>query len=95
MLLMIDNYDSFTYNVVQYFIELGAQVEVRHSDQLSVAEIQAMAPSHIVVSPGPRTPTEAGVSMAAIAAFAGQVPILGVWPSEHRPGVWGEAPRGS
>ncbi|WP_372862936.1 aminodeoxychorismate/anthranilate synthase component II [Spongiibacter sp.] len=78
MLLMIDNYDSFTYNVVRYFAELGAEVVVRHSDEISVDDIGAMAPSHLVVSPGPCTPNEAGVSMAAIAAFAGELPILGV-----------------
>lgn len=78
MLLMIDNYDSFTYNVVQYLAELGADVVVRRNDEISVAEIEAMAPSHLVISPGPCTPNEAGISMAAIAAFAGKLPILGV-----------------
>ncbi len=78
MLLMIDNYDSFTYNVVRYFAELGAEVVVRHNDEISVDEIGAMAPSHLVVSPGPCTPNEAGGSRAAIAAFAGELPILGV-----------------
>jgi anthranilate synthase component 2 len=78
MLLMIDNYDSFTYNVVQYLTELGAEVVVRHSDQINVEEIRTLAPTHIVVSPGPRTPNQAGVSMAAISAFAGEVPVLGV-----------------
>ena len=78
MLLMIDNYDSFTYNVVQYLTELGAEVVVRHSDQINVEEIRTLAPTHIVVSPGPRTPNQAGVSMAAISAFAAKVPVLGV-----------------
>lgn len=78
MLLMIDNYDSFTYNVVQYLSELGAAVKVVHNDAISVDEIRALAPSHLVISPGPCTPDQAGVSMAAIAAFAGQIPILGV-----------------
>lgn len=78
MLLMIDNHDSFTYNVVQYFIELGASVEVRFSDSITVADIEALAPSHIVISPGPCTPNEAGVSVAAIRHFAGRVPLLGV-----------------
>ena len=78
MLLMIDNYDSFTYNLVQYFGELGAEVKVARNDQISVAAIRAMAPSHLVLSPGPCTPNEAGVSMAAVRAFAGAVPLLGV-----------------
>jgi len=78
MLLMIDNYDSFTYNVVQYFAELGAEVKVVRNDEVSVADIRAMAPSHLVISPGPCTPNEAGISMAAIEAFAGEIPILGV-----------------
>jgi len=78
MLLMIDNYDSFTYNVVQYLGELGAQVKVIRNDELSVAEIAALQPERIVVSPGPCTPTEAGVSLAVIEHFAGKLPILGV-----------------
>ncbi len=78
MLLMIDNYDSFTYNVVQYFAELGADVKVVRNDELSIAEIQALAPTHLVISPGPCTPNEAGISMAAIEAFAGKIPVLGV-----------------
>jgi anthranilate synthase component 2 len=78
MLLMIDNYDSFTYNVVQYFAELGADVKVLRNDEVSVEQIRALAPSHLVISPGPCTPNEAGVSMAAIKAFAGEIPILGV-----------------
>ncbi len=78
MLLMIDNYDSFTYNLVQYLGELGADVRVYRNDQITVSEIEALAPEKIVVSPGPCTPNEAGVSVAAIKAFAGRVPILGV-----------------
>lgn len=78
MLLMIDNYDSFTYNLVQYFRELGAEVRVFRNDEISVEEIGRLAPSHLVISPGPCTPNEAGVSMAAIAAFAGKIPILGI-----------------
>ncbi|WP_339081111.1 aminodeoxychorismate/anthranilate synthase component II [Pseudomonas sp. TMP9] len=78
MLLMIDNYDSFTYNVVQYLGELGADVHVVRNDELSIAEIEALKPERIVVSPGPCTPTEAGVSIAAILHFAGKLPILGV-----------------
>ena len=78
MLLMIDNYDSFTYNVVQYLGELGAQVKVVRNDELTVAQIEALKPERIVVSPGPCTPTEAGVSIEAIKYFAGKLPILGV-----------------
>ena len=78
MLLMIDNYDSFTYNVVQYLGELGADVHVIRNDELGVAEIEALQPERIVVSPGPCTPTEAGVSLAVIEHFAGKLPILGV-----------------
>jgi anthranilate synthase component 2 len=78
MLLMIDNYDSFTYNVVQYLGELGAEVEVVRNDQIDVAGVEARAPSRIVISPGPCTPNEAGISMAVIEAFAGRVPILGI-----------------
>ena len=78
MLLMIDNYDSFTYNVVQYLGELGAEVKVVRNDELSIADIEALAPERIVVSPGPCTPTEAGISIAAINHFAGKLPILGV-----------------
>jgi anthranilate synthase component II len=77
-LLMIDNYDSFTYNIVQYFGELGAQVEVFRNDEISVEEIAARAPDRLVVSPGPCTPNEAGISVAAIRHFAGKLPILGV-----------------
>ena len=77
-LLMIDNYDSFTYNLVQYFGELGAQVLVHRNDEISLAEIEALKPSHLVVSPGPCSPAEAGISVAAIQHFAGKLPILGV-----------------
>ncbi len=78
MLLMIDNYDSFTYNLVQYFGELGAEVKVFRNDQITVEEIEALNPDHLVISPGPCTPNEAGVSVAAINHFAGKLPILGV-----------------
>lgn len=78
MLLMIDNYDSFTYNVVQYLGELGADVQVFRNDQVSLADIEALAPEQLVISPGPRTPSEAGISVAAIRHFAGRLPILGI-----------------
>ena len=78
MLLMIDNYDSFTYNLVQYFQQLGVQVEVHRNDQISIAEIEARAPRQLVVSPGPCTPAEAGISVAAIRQLAGKLPVLGV-----------------
>ena len=78
MLLVIDNYDSFTYNLVQYLGELGEGVEVRRNDQVTVAEIEDMAPARIVISPGPGTPDDAGVSLEIIEQFAGRVPILGV-----------------
>jgi anthranilate synthase component 2 len=78
MLLMIDNYDSFTYNLVQYLGELGQQVHTVRNDQIDLAGIEALAPERIVISPGPCTPTEAGVSLAVLAHFAGKVPILGV-----------------
>jgi anthranilate synthase component 2 len=78
MLLMIDNYDSFTYNLVQYLGELGADVVVHRNDQISVPEIEQLAPDKIVISPGPCTPNEAGVSIDTIKTFAGRVPILGV-----------------
>lgn len=78
MILMIDNYDSFTYNLVQYLGELGAEVEVRRNDQITVAQIAAKKPSHIVLSPGPCTPNEAGVCLELIQTLAGQIPILGV-----------------
>jgi anthranilate synthase component 2 len=78
MLLMIDNYDSFTFNLVQYFGELGAEVHVVRNDELSVDDIGRLAPDQIVISPGPCTPTEAGISVPVIQHFAGRVPILGV-----------------
>ena len=78
MLLMIDNYDSFTYNLVQYFFELGQNVEVFRNDQISLEEIETKSPDFLVISPGPCTPKEAGISVAAISHFAGKIPILGV-----------------
>ena len=78
MLLMIDNYDSFTFNLVQYFGELGAEVKVVRNDELTVEQIKALNPERIVVSPGPCTPNEAGVSLAVIREFAGKLPLLGV-----------------
>ncbi|MGB5305163.1 MAG: aminodeoxychorismate/anthranilate synthase component II [Gammaproteobacteria bacterium] len=78
MLLMIDNYDSFTYNLVQYLGELGAEVRVYRNDSITVQEIEALGPERIVISPGPCTPNEAGVSVEAIRYFSGKVPILGV-----------------
>jgi anthranilate synthase/aminodeoxychorismate synthase-like glutamine amidotransferase len=78
MLLMIDNYDSFTYNLVQYFGELGANVEVHRNDKISLDEIKALDPEKIVISPGPCTPNQAGISLDVIQAFAGKKPILGV-----------------
>ena len=78
MILMIDNYDSFTYNLVQYFGELGAEMRVVLNDEMSVAAIAALKPEKIVISPGPCSPNEAGVSLEVIRTFAGKVPILGV-----------------
>lgn len=78
MILMIDNYDSFTYNLVQYFGELGADIKVVRNDEISIAEIAALAPEKIVISPGPCTPNEAGVSVDTIKTFAGKIPLLGV-----------------
>jgi anthranilate synthase/aminodeoxychorismate synthase-like glutamine amidotransferase len=78
MTLMIDNYDSFTYNIVQYLAELGANVVVRRNDEVTVEDIRKMKPARIVVSPGPCTPKEAGVSVDVIKAFGGKVPLLGV-----------------
>lgn len=78
MMLMIDNYDSFTYNLVQYLGELGADVQVHRNDQISIEEIEKLKPQRIMISPGPCTPNEAGVSMQAIEKFAGRLPILGV-----------------
>jgi anthranilate synthase/aminodeoxychorismate synthase-like glutamine amidotransferase len=77
-LLLIDNYDSFTYNLVQAFMVLGAEVLVHRNDRISVDEARALAPTHLCISPGPGTPHDAGVSMQMIAAFAGHVPVLGV-----------------
>ena len=77
-LLMIDNYDSFTYNIVQYFGELGAEVEVFRNDEISIEQIAARQPDRLVVSPGPCSPLQAGISVAAIQHFAGKLPILGV-----------------
>lgn len=76
--LMIDNYDSFTFNIVQYLGELGAEVMTYRNDELTLEQIDALAPTHLVISPGPCTPNEAGISQAAIAHFAGKLPILGV-----------------
>lgn len=78
MLLMIDNYDSFTYNLVQYFGELGQEVLVHRNDQISIEQVESLKPDYLVISPGPCTPNEAGISVAAIKYFAGKVPILGV-----------------
>ena len=78
MLLMIDNYDSFTYNLVQYLGELGEEVVVRRNDEISLDEVEAMKPARIVVSPGPCTPNEAGVSVPLIERFSGDIPLLGV-----------------
>ena len=78
MLLMIDNYDSFTYNLVQYFGELGQEVVVHRNDQITLEQIEQLAPTYLVISPGPCSPTEAGISVAAIEHFAGKIPILGV-----------------
>ncbi|MDE1265399.1 aminodeoxychorismate/anthranilate synthase component II [Vibrio aestuarianus] len=78
MLLIIDNYDSFTYNLYQYFCELGVEVEVVRNDEIDIAGIEALNPTHLVISPGPCTPNEAGISLQAIQHFAGKLPILGV-----------------
>jgi anthranilate synthase component 2 len=78
MLLMIDNYDSFTYNLVQYFGELGVDIRVFRNDEISVDDIATLEPEHIVISPGPCTPKEAGVSVETIKTFSGKIPILGV-----------------
>jgi len=78
MVFILDNYDSFTYNLVQYFGELGARVEVRRNDQISVADLEDMQPERIVISPGPCTPQDAGISIDLVRHFAGEVPILGV-----------------
>ncbi|MDN4605471.1 aminodeoxychorismate/anthranilate synthase component II [Paenibacillus sp. F6_3S_P_1C] len=78
MILVIDNYDSFTYNLVQYLGELGETVEVRRNDEIDMAGIEALAPDHILISPGPCTPNEAGISLAVIEHFKGSIPIFGV-----------------
>ncbi|MEK3719597.1 aminodeoxychorismate/anthranilate synthase component II [Paenibacillus sp. FSL H8-0034] len=78
MILVIDNYDSFTYNLVQYLGELGEQVEVRRNDEIDLDGIEALKPDHILISPGPCTPNEAGISLALIERFKGKIPILGV-----------------
>ena len=78
MILMIDNYDSFTYNVVQYLAELKADVKVVRNDEITVADVEALAPEKIVISPGPCTPNEAGISVAVIKRFAGEIPLLGI-----------------
>ena len=78
MILMIDNYDSFTYNVVQYLGELGADVTVVRNDEITIAEIEQLAPEKIVISPGPCTPNEAGISLDTVTAFAGKIPLLGI-----------------
>lgn len=78
MILVIDNYDSFTYNLVQYLGELGETVEVRRNDEIDLAGIEALAPDHILISPGPCTPNEAGISLAVIDHFKGSIPIFGV-----------------
>ncbi|MBP0727239.1 aminodeoxychorismate/anthranilate synthase component II [Bacillus sp. RG28] len=78
MILMIDNYDSFTYNIVQYLGELGEELVVRRNDEITIQEIEELKPSYLVISPGPCTPNEAGISLEAIRYFAGKIPILGV-----------------
>ena len=78
MILMIDNYDSFTYNLVQYLGEIGEEVKVVRNDQIGINEINALQPNHIVISPGPCTPNEAGISLEVISSFGGDIPILGV-----------------
>lgn len=87
MLLMIDNYDSFTYNLVQYFGELGADISVYRNDVITLDEIEKLEPEHIVISPGPCTPKEAGISVAAIKHFGGKIPILGVCLGHQSIGV--------
>ncbi|WP_413530183.1 aminodeoxychorismate synthase component II [Rahnella inusitata] len=78
MLLLIDNYDSFTYNLYQYFCELGAEVKVIRNDRLTLADIENLSPSHLVISPGPCTPDQAGISLQAITHFSDRLPVLGV-----------------
>ena len=84
MILMIDNYDSFTYNVVQYLAELKADVQVYRNDEITIAEIEHLAPEKIVISPGPCTPNEAGISVEVIQHFAGKIPILGICLGHQR-----------
>ncbi len=83
MILLIDNYDSFTYNLYQYLCELGAEVEVHRNDKITIEDIDQMAPEKIVISPGPCTPKEAGISVATVKHFAGKIPILGVCLGEQ------------
>jgi len=83
MILLIDNYDSFTYNLYQYLCELGAEVEVHRNDKITIEDIDQMAPEKIVISPGPCTPKEAGISIATVKHFAGKIPILGVCLGEE------------
>lgn len=78
MLLMIDNYDSFTYNLVQYFLELGEEVKIIRNDKLTLGDIEQLAPDRLVISPGPCSPKEAGISVSAIRKFAGHIPLLGI-----------------
>ncbi|WP_096203226.1 aminodeoxychorismate/anthranilate synthase component II [Bacillus sp. FJAT-45350] len=78
MILMIDNYDSFTYNLVQYLGEMGQELVVKRNDQITIAEIEELAPTYLMISPGPCSPNEAGISMEAIRYFAGKIPIFGV-----------------
>lgn len=84
MLLIIDNYDSFTFNLFQYFSELGAEVKVVRNDEIDIAGIEALNPSHLVISPGPCTPNEAGISLEVIKHFAGKLPLLGVCLGHQR-----------
>ena len=90
MILMIDNYDSFTYNIVQYLGELGADVEVFRNDEITCEEIKKLKPNKIVISPGPCTPNEAGISLEVINSFSGQNTITWYlsWPSEYWSGLW-------
>ena len=87
MILMIDNYDSFTYNLVQYLGELGADIRVHRNDEITLEQIEALQPERIVVSPGPCTPEQAGVSVDVISRFAGKIPILGVCLGHQSVGV--------
>ena len=87
MLLMIDNYDSFTYNLVQYLMELGEDVKVERNDAISLDDIAAMKPAGVVISPGPRTPKDAGISVPLVKRFAGEIPILGVCLGHQSVGV--------